>query len=101
MTLERLIIQYQPTQQTIDLVRSSRLVLFSGISGAGKDTVKRALMARNPIFHDIVSHTTRQPRHNNSTLEQDGIDYHFIDQATAQAMLEQEAFVEAKFVIKK
>ena len=98
MTLERLIIQYQPTQQTIDLVRSSRLVLFSGISGAGKDTVKRALMARNPIFHDIVSHTTRQPRHNNSTLEQDGIDYHFIDQATAQAMLEQEAFVEAKFV---
>lgn len=96
--LEALIVGYQPTQQTIDLVRSTRLALLAGISGAGKDTVKRALLARNPSFHDIVSHTTRQPRINNDTLEQDGVDYHFIDTEVAQSMLESSAFVEAKFV---
>lgn len=96
--LEALIADYQPTQQTINLVRSTRLALLAGISGAGKDTVKRALLASNSSFHDIVSHTTRQPRVNNHTLEQDGVDYHFIDAEVAQSMLENSAFVEAKFV---
>lgn len=98
MNLEDLIKNYQPTQQTVELVASSKLTLLAGISGAGKDTVKRALIAGDSIFHDIVSHTTRQPRSNNNVLEQDGVDYHFVDLATAQSMLEHHEFVEAKFV---
>ncbi len=96
--LKEIVDNYQPSEATKELVASARVALLAGISGAGKDTIKRALMGVNPIFHDIVSHTTRQPRQNNSTLEVDGLDYHFIDTETAQKMLKDLAFVEAKFV---
>ena len=98
MNLEELIKNYQPTRQTIDLARQSRLALLAGISGAGKDTIVRSLTAKNPIFHSLVSHTTRQPRHNNNKLEVDGVDYHFINNDIARDMLERQGFVEAKFV---
>lgn len=96
--LKQLVDTYQPNEETVALVQRSRLVLLAGISGAGKDTVKRALVDSNLLFHDIVSHTTRQPRRNNNKLEVDGVDYHFIDQQAALSMLEQRTFVEAKFV---
>lgn len=96
--LRELVDNYQLSEQTVNLVRSTRLVLLAGISGAGKDTVKRALISKNPIFHDIVSHTTRQPRSNNNMLERDGVDYHFIDNYVAENMLQAGEFVEAKFV---
>lgn len=96
--LRELIDDYQPSESVKVLVQSARIAFFAGISGAGKNTIKRMLMRRNPIFHDIVSHTTRQPRHNNNILEQDGLDYYFIDHDTARHMLENQEFVEAKFV---
>lgn len=96
--LKELIDNYQPSKSVKALVQSARIALFAGISGAGKDTIKRALIGRNPIFHDIVSHTTRQPRRNNNTLEQDGLDYHFVAHDDARHMLENQGFVEAKFV---
>lgn len=96
--LKELIDNYQPSKSVKALVQSARIALFAGISGAGKDTIKRALIGRNPIFHDIVSHTTRQPRRNNNTLEQDGLDYHFVSHDDARHMLENQGFVEAKFV---
>ena len=51
-----------------------------------------------PEFRDIVSHTTRPPRINNGSIEQDGIDYHFINQKIAEEMLQNNEFIEAKFV---
>lgn len=95
--LEDLIKNYRPTPETVGLVRSTKIALLAGISGAGKDTIKRRLL-ENPQFRDIVSHTTRRPRSNNNRLEQDGVDYHFIDPETAQEMLENDKFIEAKFV---
>lgn len=95
--LEQLITDYQPTPEAIDLVRHTKLALLAGISGAGKDTIKRQLL-QDPAFRDIVSHTTRAPRSNNGKPEQDGVDYHFIDHATAAEMLDTHAFIEAKFV---
>lgn len=95
--LEDLIKNYRPTPETVGLVRSTKIALLAGISGAGKDTIKRRLL-ENPQFRDIVSHTTRRPRSNNNRLEQDGVDYHFIDPETAKEMLENDKFIEAKFV---
>lgn len=97
MNIEKLIDEYQPTASTIELVRSTKIALLAGITGAGKDTIKKRLLTM-PAFRDIVSHTTRSPRYNNGQLERDGFDYHFIDIATAQQMLLQQAFIEAKFV---
>ena len=95
--IEDLITNYQPTESTIELVKSTKIALLAGISGAGKDTIKKQLL-KSSEFRDIVSHTTRAPRTNNGCAEQDGIDYHFIDSQTAENMLQNNEFIEAKFV---
>ena len=95
--IENLITNYQPTESTVQLVRDTKIALLAGISGAGKDTIKKRLL-KLPEFRDIVSHTTRPPRINNGSIEQDGIDYHFIDQKIAEEMLQNNEFIEAKFV---
>ncbi len=95
--LQSLIEQYQPTEAVRQLVCDTRIVLLVGISGAGKDTTKQRLM-QSSEFADIVSYTTRQPRQNKGIWEREGIDYNYIDEATAARLLESHAFVEAKFV---
>jgi len=57
--------------------------------------LKEKLLATGQ-YHHIVSHTTRQPRINHGVLEQDGREYHFIDLAKAEQMLDDKLFVEAK-----
>ena len=95
--IEDLIMNYRPTVQAVELVRSTKIARLAGISGAGKDTIKKQLL-KLPEFRDIVSHTTRPPRINNGRAEQDGVDYHFIDQKIAEEMLLDHKFIEAKFV---
>jgi len=97
MDLEQLINNYTPPQEAVEVIKDTKIALLVGISGAGKDTIKRALLQK-PHFGEIVSHTTRAPRYNEGTLEQDGVDYHFISEEKARAMLEAGEFVEAKFV---
>lgn len=89
--------QYQPTDETIKLLRSTKIALLVGIAGAGKDTIKHQLLQRDG-FLDIISHTTRPPRSNNGIAEVPDADYHFIDNEQAASMLEAHAFIEAKFV---
>lgn len=95
--LERLIANYQPAEAAVELVKKAKITLLAGISGAGKDTVKKRLL-QDSAFCDIVSHTTRAPRLNNNRPEIDGVDYHFIDPDEARLMLERREFIEAKFV---
>jgi len=97
MTLEQMITVYEPTPETVELVQNSNITLLVGISGAGKDTIKKKLLEKDG-YSDITSHTTRPPRMNNNVLEQDGQEYHFISVETAQDMLVQKAFIEAKLV---
>ena len=95
--IEKLIREYQPSESVRQLIIQTKIVLLVGISGAGKDTTKQRLM-QSPEFADIVSYTTRQPRQNKGVWEREGIDYNYIDEATAARLLESHAFVEAKFV---
>lgn len=95
--IEKLIREYQPSESVRQLVIQTKIVLLVGISGAGKDTTKQRLM-QSSEFADIVSYTTRQPRQNKGIWEREGIDYNYIDEATAARLLESHAFVEAKFV---
>lgn len=96
-TLAELIAHYQPTDATIELVRATKIALLVGISGAGKDTVKKELL-KKPDYQDIISHTTRAPRANNGVHEVEGADYHFVDHDTAERMVKSHNFVEAKLV---
>lgn len=97
MELERLVEQYAPSKETKAIIRATKIALLVGISGAGKDTIKKALLAR-PGFHEIISHTTRPPRRNEGVLEEDDVDYHFVTNDDVRQMLEEQQFVEAKFV---
>lgn len=57
------------------------LVIISGPSGVGKDTIIDALRRRAPAtpdYHHVVTCTTRAPRPG----EVDGVSYQFVDEAT-------------------
>lgn len=92
-----MITSYRPPKEAVAAVRQSKVALLVGISGAGKDTIKKGLLARSG-FGEIISHTTRAPRENGGVLERDGQDYHFISEDTAKSMLERGDFIEAKLV---
>lgn len=86
---------YSPSPATAKLIKQTPILLLVGPTGAGKDTLKDKLLATGN-YHHIISHTTRPPRVNHGVPEQDGREYHFIDQATAAKMLDAGAFIEAK-----
>jgi len=96
-SLSERIMRYKPSPAAIALVRQTKIVLLVGISGAGKDTIKKKLLAQ-PDFYDIVSHTTRLPRSNNTVTEINGTDYHFIDDNQASEMIAGREFIEVKAV---
>lgn len=66
------------------------LLIVSSPSGAGKTTLCRKLLAEYDDIRFSISHTTRTARQG----EVDGQDYHFIDDAGFDAMVEQELFIE-------
>ena len=55
----------------------ARLFVIAAPSGAGKTTIVRKLLARNPELHFSISYTTRKKRR----TEVDGADYLFVDLA--------------------
>ena len=95
--IKNLLTNYQPTTSTKELITQTAPVFLTGISGAGKDTIKQRMLETSQFYH-IVSHTTRTPRENNGILEVDGVDYHFVSLTQAMMMLERQEFVEAKLV---
>jgi len=53
------------------------LVVLTGPSGAGKDSVLARLKAQDPSSYVVANVTTRPPR----AGEQEGVDYHFVSNA--------------------
>jgi guanylate kinase len=60
------------------------LVLLSGLSGAGKDTVLEAVRQSGLPVYISVSATTREPR----AGEKEGVDYFFVSKKQFQAMID-------------
>ncbi len=77
-----------PASQAIH--RRGFLLVLSSPSGAGKTTISRRLIERDPSLSLSVSVTTRPPRPG----ERDGTDYRFIDQARFDAMVAQGELLE-------
>lgn len=66
------------------------LFVVAAPSGAGKSSLVSSLLEVDSHLVVAISHTTRKPR----GQEQDGREYHFVDQATFRSMIERNQFFE-------
>ncbi|MDZ4141477.1 MAG: guanylate kinase [Methylotenera sp.] len=70
---------------------TGNLFIITAASGAGKTSLIKALLAKDEHLKLSVSHTTRSPR----PSEVDGVDYHFVDDATFLEILGEAQFLES------
>ena len=77
-----------------DRKQSPLLVVISGPSGVGKDSVVQRMKERGFPFHFVVTATDRSPRPN----EVHGRDYFFYTTAEFELMIEQEELLEHAWV---
>ncbi len=66
------------------------IIVITAPSGSGKSTLINAYMKSNKNASFAISHTTRAMR----GQEQDGVEYHFIDEPTFKQMIASSEFVE-------
>jgi guanylate kinase len=71
-----------------------KLFVITAPSGAGKTSLTRALLAGEPQLKLSTSYTTRAPRPG----EQNGREYHFVDEPTFIAMRDRGEFLENALV---
>ena len=74
----------------MDLKGKGMLVVLSGPSGSGKDTVLEKLKESAFSFDKTISATTRAMRDG----EKDGVDYYFIDKNTFEQRIKNQEFLE-------
>ena len=66
------------------------LLIISSPSGAGKTMLTSRLLAEVKGLTFSISHTTRQPRHNETNSKE----YHFVSRAEFERLIEEGAFLE-------
>lgn len=81
--------QESPTGEP-HIARRGLLYIVSSPSGAGKTTLARRVLAADRNIEMSVSVTTRAPRPG----EQNGVDYHFVNRATFEAMKDRDDLLE-------
>ncbi len=70
---------------------SGNLFIITAASGAGKTSLVKALLEKDANMTLSISHTTRKPRPG----EQNGIDYHFVNEAAFLEILGAGGFLES------
>ncbi|MCU0519666.1 MAG: guanylate kinase [Anaerolineae bacterium] len=70
------------------------LVVISGPSGVGKDSLVEAMKEHGAQFHFVITATSRPPRPG----EIHGVDYFFVSPAAFEAMVEQDELLEYAIV---
>lgn len=75
-------------------IASAKFFVVSAPSGAGKTSLVRALVDQNPRLQVAVSHTTRKRRPD----EEDGVNYHFVDEAEFARLQSDGKFLESALV---
>jgi guanylate kinase len=83
-----------PTRLSQQRSRRGLLIVLSSPSGAGKSTISRMLLEADPHITMSVSATTRPARPG----EVDGVDYHFVDEAEFNRLIDADEFAEWAYV---
>lgn len=78
---------YEPPEHPV-------LIVVSGPSGVGKDTVVRQILKKCEDFHFVVTATDRPPREG----EVNGVDYFFLSTEKFEAMIDAGEFIEHAIV---
>lgn len=71
------------------------LIVLSGPSGVGKDTVRMRLLQSGYPLYFVVTYTTRERR----PKEVDGTDYHFISEGEYDRILKEDGFLEHAHIL--
>lgn len=66
------------------------LIILTGKTASGKDTVISKLLTRLPGFRKVTTTTSRPPRHG----EKNGVDYFFISKADFKSKIDRDLFFE-------
>lgn len=82
------------TRDPYDCRHYPLLVVISGPSGVGKDSVVQRLMTREFAFHFVITATSRPPRPD----EVDGVDYFFVTEAEFETMIASHELLEHAIV---
>ena len=88
---------YQVSESVMEVLRGLRLVLLSGPSASGRNTIINELL-KSGHYAYIVSDTTRQPRINNGIRETNGVEYWFRDEEQFLDELRHGDFLEAEII---
>lgn len=92
---KELIDDYKPSDDTIEMFKSSDFSVIAGPAGAGKDTLRGRLVGLQPYkYRAILSSTTRPMR----PKERDGIDYHFVSKEYMENGIKNKNFLQAALV---
>ena len=67
-----------------------KLIILTGFSGSGKDTLMEMLLKTRPKFRRIITHTSRPIRPN----ERYGKDYYFVSHEEFENMIKEDKFIE-------
>lgn len=94
---EAVLNNYLLSKEAAELLQNLTLVLLSGPSASGRNTIINQLV-RSGSYRFIVSDTTRLPRVNNGVKEQNGVNYWFRGEEEFLADLKKGQLLEAELI---
>lgn len=92
--IQNRIAKYQIPEHALERLRPIKTVILVGITAAGKDTIIRDILNETEQFKRVVTSTTRAPRENNGVMEQEGVNYYFLNLDQAQQKMDNGEYIE-------
>lgn len=88
---------YQLSDHAKLVLAATRMVVLTAPTASGRNTIINELLRTNE-YNFIVSDTTRSPRSNDGTMEQNGREYFFREEAEMLADIKAGNFLEAEVI---
>lgn len=97
---ERELKNYKPNLELLDLLHTTKLVVVSGPTASGRNTIINRLIMTGKYYF-LVSDTTRRPRINNGIPEKNGEEYWFKSEEEVLHGLKNGAYIEPAIIHKQ